>query len=166
MFERKDWSTAAYDIETPRTTPPNMPEARGQGFTIRAFVGADHATDSLTRKSRTGFLVYLNSSPIFWLSKKQTGVETSSFGSEFVAMKLCVEYLRGLRYKLQMMGIPCDGPAYVYGDNKSVLSNTSIPESTLKRSIIVSPTTLSVKELLATNGEQPTLTHTTILPIF
>ena len=34
MFERKDWSTAAYDIETPRTIPPNMPEARGQGLTI------------------------------------------------------------------------------------------------------------------------------------
>ena len=31
------------------------------------------------------------------------------------------------------MGIPCEGPAYVYGDNQSVLYNTSIPESTLKK---------------------------------
>ena len=32
-----------------------------------------------------------------------------------------------------MMGIPCDEPTYVYGDNMSVLANTSIPESTLKK---------------------------------
>jgi hypothetical protein len=32
-----------------------------------------------------------------------------------------------------MMGIPIDGPSYVYGDNMSVLHNTSNPESTLKK---------------------------------
>ena len=48
-------------------------------------------------------------------------------------MKQCIEYLRGLRYKLRMMGIPVEGPAYVHGDNKSVLCNTSIPDSTLKK---------------------------------
>jgi hypothetical protein len=48
-------------------------------------------------------------------------------------MKQCTEYVRGLRYKLRMLGIPCDEPTYVYGDNQSVLCNTSIPESTLKK---------------------------------
>ena len=48
-------------------------------------------------------------------------------------MKLCCEYLRGLRYKLRMMGIPVIGPVYIYGDNQSVLCNTSIPESQLKK---------------------------------
>jgi hypothetical protein len=60
-------------------------------------------------------------------------VETSSFGSEFVAMKQCCEYLRGLRYKLRMMGIPVNGPCYIQGDNKSVLANTTEPGSTLKK---------------------------------
>jgi len=32
-----------------------------------------------------------------------------------------------------MMGIPCEGPSFIYGDNQSVLSNTTIPESTLKK---------------------------------
>ena len=31
------------------------------------------------------------------------------------------------------MGIPCEGPAYIYGDNQSVLANTTIPDSTLKK---------------------------------
>ena len=48
-------------------------------------------------------------------------------------MKQCCEYVRGLRYKLRMMGIPCQGPAYILGDNQSVLANTSIPDSTLKK---------------------------------
>ena len=78
-------------------------------------------------------MVFLNSAPIYWFSKKQTSVETSSFGSEFCAMKQCCEYIRGLRYKLRMMGISVDLPTYVFGDNQSVLSNTSKPHSTLKK---------------------------------
>ena len=31
------------------------------------------------------------------------------------------------------MGIPIDGPTYVYGDNMSVLHNIQKPESTLKK---------------------------------
>ena len=110
-----------------------MPAARGLGFVMRAFVDADHAGDTVTRRSRTGFLVYLNMAPIFWMSKKQTSIETSSFGSEFTAMKQCTEYIRGLRYKLRMMGIPCEAPTFIFGDNQSVLCNTSIPDSTLKK---------------------------------
>ena len=100
---------------------------------MRAKVDADHASDTVTRGSRTGFLIFLQGSPIYWHSWKQTSVESSTFGSEFVAMKQCCEYLRGLRYKLRMMGIPCNGPVYIQGDNQSVLANTTIPESTLKK---------------------------------
>ena len=67
------------------------------------------------------------------MSKKQASVESSSFGSEFIAMKQCCEYLRGLQYKLRMMGILVNGCCFIYGDNKSVLANTSIPDSTLKK---------------------------------
>ena len=48
-------------------------------------------------------------------------------------MKQCCEYLRGLVYKLRMMGIPCEGPVYIEADNQSVLANTTIPDSTLKK---------------------------------
>jgi hypothetical protein len=39
----------------------------------------------------------------------------------------------GIRYKLHMMGVPIKGPLYVYGDNMSVVSNVSKPESTLRK---------------------------------
>ena len=32
-----------------------------------------------------------------------------------------------------MMGVKIDGPTYVYGDNMSVIHNTSNPESVLKK---------------------------------
>ena len=31
------------------------------------------------------------------------------------------------------MGIPVEGPTSIYGDNQSVLANTTIPDSTLKK---------------------------------
>ena len=48
-------------------------------------------------------------------------------------MKHGVEALRGLRYKLRMMGVEVDGPTYVYGDNMSVIHNTLKPQSMLKK---------------------------------
>ena len=60
-------------------------------------------------------------------------VVPSSFGAEFIAMKQCCEYLRGLRYKLRMLGIPVEGPSFIFGDNQSVLANTSVPESQIKK---------------------------------
>lgn len=133
-FLRRDWTTSEFShIQGIEELPGNQPEPRGMGFTMRAKVDADHASDTTTRRSRTGFLVYLNCAPIYWMSKKQNSVESSTFGSEFIAMKQCCEYVRGLRYKLRMMGIPCEGPTYILGDNQSVLANTTIPDSTLRK---------------------------------
>ena len=39
----------------------------------------------------------------------------------------------GLRYKLRMMGVPIEGPTNVYCDNNTVVSNSSLAESTLKK---------------------------------
>lgn len=33
------------------------------------------------------------------------------------------------------MGIDCSSPAFTYGDNQSVLCNTSIPSSQLKKKV-------------------------------
>ena len=82
---------------------------------------ASFAGCKLTCRSRTGFIVYLNSSPIYWYSKKQGSCEIITFGIEFVAMRQCCEYIRGLRYKLRMMRVPVNDPAFIYGDNQSVL---------------------------------------------
>jgi hypothetical protein len=70
---------------------------------------------------------------IVWFSKRQSTVESSVFGAEFVAMKNDIETFRGLRYKLRMMGVTLSGAMFVYGENMSVVHNTQLPESMLKK---------------------------------
>ena len=100
---------------------------------MRAKVNTDHASDTVTRRSRTGFLLNLNCAFVYWWSKKEKSVELSSFNAEFIDMKQCCEYLRGIRYKLQLMGILVEASIYIYRDNQSVLANTTIPDLALKK---------------------------------
>ena len=48
-------------------------------------------------------------------------------------MRIAVELIESLRYKLRMFGIPIDGPTNVYCDNEAVTKNSIFPESTLKK---------------------------------
>ena len=136
QFLRKYWGYSIYtqdDSELVEELPPNMPEPRGLGMTMRVYVDSDHSGDTVTCRSRTGFIIFLNSAPIYWSSKKQTSCETSSFGSDFCAMKQATEYERGLRYKLRVMGVPVYEPAFIFSDKQSELASTTIPESTLEK---------------------------------
>ena len=106
-FKECDWHHFYGDVK--EAIPPNAPLPRGKEVDLRMFVDSDHAGDKLTRRSRTGFIIYLNMAPIAWFSKKQSTVETSVFGAEFVAMKQGMEALRGLRYKLRTIGVDQEG---------------------------------------------------------
>ena len=131
QFERKDWSGFYGSEKEP--VPANSPKPKWKEFIITAYVDVSFAGYKLTRRSRTGFIVYLNSTPIHWYSKKQGSYEISIFGSESVAMRQCCEYVRELRYKLRMMEIPVNNPAFIFGDNQSVVWNTTVLESSLKK---------------------------------
>ena len=48
-------------------------------------------------------------------------------------MRISVEHVKGLRYKLRIMGIKVDGPTNVFCDNDYVVKNTTRPESTPKK---------------------------------
>jgi hypothetical protein len=113
--------------------PPDAPRPLGKPIQMVAFVDADHAGDLVTRRSRTGVLVYFNRSPILWYSKKQSGIEPSTFGAEFMALKTATDLVKGLRYKCRMMGIPLDSPTIMRVDNQSVVNNTTFPSSVLKK---------------------------------
>ena len=126
-----DWTDFYGDVK--EDVPLNAPEALGKPVQIIAFFDSDHAGDKLTYRSRTGVLIFLNRAPIVWHTKAQNGVEGSTFGAEFLAAKAGIEIIKGLRYKLRMMGVPIDGPADCRMDNKSVFYNSSLPESQLKK---------------------------------
>jgi hypothetical protein len=75
----------------------------------------------------------MNTALVQWFLKHQATIETSVFLAEFVAMKIGMESLRGLHYKLHMMGAGISGPLYIYGENLSLIHNTQRPESMLKK---------------------------------
>ena len=120
-------------VDAEEHLPHNMPKPLGKGIDINVFVDADHAGNKITRRSHTGIVIYCNCSPILWFSKRQNTVETSTFSSEIIALKIAVELVEGLRYKLRMFGVPINGPARIFCDNKSVVINTSFPNSPLKK---------------------------------
>ena len=91
-FEKNDWTSSKFGhCAGDEILPANIPKAHGFGFLVSARVYDDHAGDTITRRSRTGYIAYMNSAPVYWMSKKKNSAETSSFGSAFCAMKHCCE---------------------------------------------------------------------------
>jgi hypothetical protein len=130
-FQKCDWTEFYRDAS--EAIPTNMPTARGNCMSTHCFVDANHAGDTETRRSQTGILLFCNSAPTIWFSKRQNSVEASTFGSEFTAMKNAIEMIEALRYKLRMFGVPIDGPTNIFCDNGAVCANTTRPESTLTK---------------------------------
>ena len=131
LFQSYDW----YDFyrDTEEAVPGGMPPPRGESVSMHCFVDSDHAGNTVTRRSQTGLLLFVNRAPIVWYSKHQNTVKTSTFGSEFIPMKTAVEQIEALRYKPRVFGVPLEGPTNIFCDNESVFKNSSIPDSTLKK---------------------------------
>ena len=130
-FIKCDWYDFYRGAKEP--IPGDAPEPRGNVVSTHCFVDADHAGNRVTRRSQSGILLFVNRAPVIWYSKRQNTVETSTFGSEFVAMRIAVELVESLRYKLRMFGVPIEGPTNVFCDNEAVTKNAIFPESTLKK---------------------------------
>lgn len=133
QFDFKTFDWERYYPEAMELIPDGMPDALGNPVQIIFFVDAAFATDLITRRSTTGIIIFVNGSPILWYSKRQATVETSTYGSEFTALRIAVEKVEGLRFKIRAMGLPMDGPANGFCDNQSVVLNATIPSSTLKK---------------------------------
>ena len=115
--------------------PHRMPQPRGRNVVTTAYVDASHAANKQTRRSHTGYVIFLNRAPVIWYSKRQQTVETSTFSAEFIALKTCLEAIEHLRFKLRCFGVPMPKgePTYVLCDNESVVKNTTNVESTLNK---------------------------------
>ena len=129
--KHEGWSEFYPDCE--EEIPHDMPTPKGKPVRLTVYVDADHAHDLVTRRSVTGIVAMVNNTPIRWISKRQKTVESSTYGSELVAARIATELILELRYMLRMIGVPIDGPAKLLGDNMSVVINTTVPSSVLKK---------------------------------
>ena len=130
---RNDFAEIYRDAE--ELLPHRMPKPRGRSITTTAFVDASHAANKVTRRSHSGYVVFINRAPIVGYSKRQQTVETSTFSAEFIALKVCLEAIEHLRFKLRCFGVPLSSgeATHVFCDNESVVKNTTNVESTLNK---------------------------------
>ncbi len=84
VFIPGDWKDFYSDIV--EEDPLDMPVLLGNAINMACFVDADHAGNKITWRSHTGILIFLQSAPILAFSKCQNTCESSSYGSELVAM--------------------------------------------------------------------------------
>jgi len=133
---------------------PNVPKPFYPEIQITAFVDSDHAHDLVTRRSISGMILFLGRTPVYYSSKRQSSVTTSTYGAEFNAMRSATEEIFALRYALRSMGVHVSSPTKVFGDNMAVILNTTIADSLLtKKHIAISYH--MVREAVAAGVVQP-----------
>jgi hypothetical protein len=85
-----NWSRSAYG-EMTELAPLDAPEPLGKHVTLTHYVDANLMHGVVIGRSVTGILHLANKTPIHWYSKKQATVDKATYGSEFVAARICVE---------------------------------------------------------------------------
>lgn len=63
QFRREDWRT--FNGNKSEDLHPTAPLSNVKRTTTTAYVDADHASNTVTKKSRTGYIIYLNNDLIY-----------------------------------------------------------------------------------------------------
>ena len=127
-----DWARSVYG-DVVEVIPSDCPKALGKYVTLTHYVDANLYHDMLTGRSVTGILHLINKCPIDWYSKKQSTVETATFGSESSAARTATEQVIDLRNTLRYLGVPVRESSYMFGDNKTVVDSSTIPHAKLHK---------------------------------
>ena len=73
--------------------PNDIPELLGNRVTLTTYVDANLYHDMITDFLVTGILHLIKGITFEWYSKKQSTVETATYGSEFVAERIVIDQI-------------------------------------------------------------------------
>ena len=110
-----------------------FPTPYGRELQITFLVDSDHGHDHKTRRSITGLIGFVGSTPVIWFSKRQGSVATSTYSAEFMALRQGTEECINMRYMLRCLGIPVTKASNLFGDNLGVIQNAANVDSDLKK---------------------------------
>ncbi|KAK3012143.1 hypothetical protein RJ639_012142 [Escallonia herrerae] len=96
-------------------------------LSLRAYCDVDWAGCPTTRKSTTGYIVFLGSSPISWRSKKQSIVSRSTAEAEYRAMATTASEIIWLLRLLSDLGLSHQNPVSLFCDNQAALHIVANP---------------------------------------
>ena len=99
---------------------------RPSQLTLNAFADADWGSDPDDRKSTSGFVVYLGSNPVAWLSKKQKVVSRSSTEAEYRSIAATLAELKWIQNLLTELRLPPTLPT-IRSDNLGAVLLASNP---------------------------------------
>jgi hypothetical protein len=107
-------------------TPPKVQLGVDNWITIAlnqiyAYVDSDWAQDKPTRRSTSGFVIFLNGAPIAWFSHLQTLVTFSSGEAEYCALSSCCREILYLRHLLRELGFTQTAPTKIFIDSSAAL---------------------------------------------
>ncbi|XP_019171451.1 PREDICTED: uncharacterized protein LOC109167009 [Ipomoea nil] len=91
-------------------------------LTLKAFSDSDWASCPETRKSITGFRVFLGDALVSWRSKKQPTVSRSSSEAEYLSLAATAYELQWINSLVQDLHVNLTNPALVFCDNKSAIA--------------------------------------------
>ena len=131
-YTRYDWERTVYG-KIKEEFPTDAPVPLGKPIILTSYVDANLHHDMITGRSVTAVLHFANQTPIDWFSKKQSTVEMATYGSEFVAAKMAVQQVMGIRMFFRYLGVAINGPTHLFGDNGSVVTSGSLPHSPLRK---------------------------------
>ena len=127
-----DWTYSVYG-NVHEMLPDDMPDPLGEAVTTTTTMDAKLNNCLATGISLTGFLHFVNKTPVVSYSKKPATVETATYGSEFVAAKTATEQIMDIRQTLRYLGAPITTKSFVFRDNRSVVTSATLPHSTLTK---------------------------------
>ena len=126
-----DWSYIYGKVT--ELVPDGMPPAKGKSVRATYWVDANLGHDKVTGRSCSGIIPMFNLTPMTAFCKLQNTVETATYSSEFTVARQAVDMILADRFKLRSLGVPIDGPAFMFGDNKSVVMSSTIPSHKLSK---------------------------------
>ena len=95
--------------------PHHLPKPLGKQVTSTHYVDANLHHVLVTSKVVAAILHLINATPVHWYSKRQSTVETATFGSEFVIARTAVDQIIDLCLALMSFGIPINPKSYMLG---------------------------------------------------
>ena len=96
-------------------------------FCLVAYTDASFAATE-KMQSISGWVVYLNGTPILWGSLRQTVVVGSSCSAEYVAAPITVKQVNELEHRLLFLEICCPKPYTAYTDSQAAQAIADLPE--------------------------------------